>query len=150
MRRPRDFAYAYPRVVKYLGIRPRSVKEIREYLEKKNIELEVIERVIQQLLKDKFLNDKEFAVWWTRGRQSKGKAIFIIRRELEEKGVDRDIVEEVTGECAKDDTRVAQEVVDKYHPRYAKYSGREYFEKMGAFLARRGFSYEIIRKVLNS
>jgi regulatory protein len=148
MKKSKDFSLVYPRAVKYLSIRPRSVHEIRVYLARKGFASESVEEVVRQLISDKFLDDVEFARWWIRGRQAGGKAGFLIIRELKEKGIDGELIDNCMSEGTRDDVSVAREVVDKYHARYSKYKGKKYFEKMGAFLARRGFSYEVIRKCL--
>ncbi len=104
--------------------------------------------MIESLIRDKFLDDEEFALWWIRGRKSQGKAEFLIKCELEKKGVSKDIIERSFGGNLSSDIEIARVLVEKNHKKYAKYSGYEYNSKMGAFLARRGFSWEVIRKVL--
>lgn len=143
-----ELTYAYGRAVKFLSIRPRSTQEIRDYLARKGISDVVGQEVVERLSREKFLDDEEFAEWWIRGRKEQGKAEFLIRRELENKGVVRDIIDRSFGENLSDDVQVAREVVLRNHRKYSKYSGREYNAKMGAFLARRGFSWEVIRKAL--
>lgn len=143
-----DFTYIYGRAIKYLSIRPRTTQELREYFVRKEFINEVCEQVIESLIRDKFLDDEEFALWWIRGRKSQGKAEFLIKRELEKKGVSKDIIERSFGGNLSSDTEIARVLVEKNHKKYAKYSGYEYNSKMGALLARRGFSWEVIRKVL--
>lgn len=145
-----DFTYIFGRAVRYLSIRPRSVSEMHNYFVRKGFETETSEAVIEVLLKDKFLDDHEFAAWWVRGRKARGKADFVIKRELEEKGVEKELITEVMGENQVDDLSVAVALVERNKKKYAKYSQQEYNAKMGAFLARRGFSWEIIRKALTA
>lgn len=149
MRKSPDFTYIYGRAVKYLSNRPRSTKELHEYFVRKEFPSDVSEQVIESLTRDKFLNDEEFALWWIRGRKSQGKAEFLIRRELEKKGVSKDILEKsFDGDNFSADLEIARELVARNHRKYAKYSGYEYNTRMGAFLARRGFSWEVIREAL--
>lgn len=124
----------------------RSVHEIRDYLTKKQFDSDTVDRVVNQLLKDKFLNDLEFSRMWIESRQRRGKSIFVIRLELvREKKVAESIVDEAFQLHARPDEDVASELVEKYKNRY---KGEKYTQKMGAFLQRRGFSWGIVRKVI--
>ena len=46
--------------VKYIGVRLRSVNEMREYMKKKNVSIELIDETINKLLKNKLLDDDVF------------------------------------------------------------------------------------------
>lgn len=50
----------YNACIKYIGLRIRSVKEIRDYLKRKNVDGEDIEYIIDKLIKDKYLDDNHF------------------------------------------------------------------------------------------
>ncbi len=50
----------YNKCVKYIGVRLRSVNEIREYMNKKNVSPELIDEVITKLLKNKLLDEEKF------------------------------------------------------------------------------------------
>lgn len=50
----------YNKCVKYISVRLRSVKEIRDYMERKCIEKDVIENTIRRLLDNKLLDDDVF------------------------------------------------------------------------------------------
>lgn len=52
---------AYTNAIKYIGIRMRSIKEIKEYLKKKEVSDEVINEVVTKLKNDGYLNDLSFA-----------------------------------------------------------------------------------------
>jgi len=115
----KDFEIYYLLALRYLNIRFRSEKEIRDYLRKKlsshsgkrsesriregswtsqddsseNIE-QMIDLVIHKLKQQKFLNDEEFAKMWIRSRtEFKPKGERLIRLELQQKGVSKDIID---------------------------------------------------------
>ena len=50
----------YNKCVKYIGVRLRSVNEMREYMKQKNVSSELIDEVIMKLLKNKLLDDETF------------------------------------------------------------------------------------------
>jgi recX family len=50
----------YNKCVNYIGVRLRSINEIREYMERKDIPIDVIDIVIDKLIKNKLLDDEVF------------------------------------------------------------------------------------------
>ncbi len=58
----RNLAFNYS--LKYLSFRNRSIKEIRDYLLRKNFIEETINSTIERLAKLKFVDDEEFAKSW--------------------------------------------------------------------------------------
>lgn len=139
---------AYTRALRYLSYRPRSEKEIRDRLMRKNFDPLIIDKVIEKLKEDKFLNDTEFAEWWIDQRQEfKGKSKYVIKNELSEKGIDKQTIE-TTLDTAKDDYETAKELFEKKKRRFENYTGDEYIKKVTGFLQRKGFSWDIIQKIL--
>ena len=51
----------YNKCVNYIGIRIRSISEIREFMQRKGVEADIIEKTIARLLNQKLLNDDAFA-----------------------------------------------------------------------------------------
>ncbi|MCK4649219.1 RecX family transcriptional regulator, partial [bacterium] len=62
VKKAKDYAF------KLLSYRPRSIKEIRNRLKKKDYSSKVILEVIKDLKRLKFLNNKEFARMWVESR----------------------------------------------------------------------------------
>src|SRR4051812_25780120 len=86
-------------VYRYLTIRNRSEKEVRDYLLKKQAEPAVIDSIIKLLYEQKFLNDENFARSWIRSRarfKPRGKPVLVM--ELAQKGIKKDIIEKVLSE----------------------------------------------------
>ena len=50
----------YLACIKYIDYRLRSIKEIKDYLKKKNLELSDIDLIIDKLIKNKYLDDEYF------------------------------------------------------------------------------------------
>jgi regulatory protein len=140
-------------VYRYLGLRSRSVKEIVDYLQKKNAPPEVAQRIITSLIEHKFLDDEAFARAWVRSRaRSRPKGKRMIQMELKQKGVAEEIIKQVLSE---DDEEVPDELSQAKSligRRIEKLSGQprqEIYNKVGAFLARRGFGWDIIKKAID-
>jgi len=141
-------------IYRYLAIRNRSEKEIRDYLTKKNIDSQVIEQIVNLLKEKKFLNDESFARSWIAQRarfRPKGKRM--LRFELQQKGIDRDLIDKVMAEEHEDipdELAQARSLVEKRLKKFRGEPRQEIYRKISAFLARRGFSWETSKKAIES
>ena len=152
----------YERAIKFLSFRPRSEKEIRDNLlqklwrsdkgeeEKKNFERSVLE-VLEKLQKLKFINDLEFAKWWVEQR-TKFKKISprLIKSELFKKGINKDTVETAFDSVKIDPVALALEAAKRKLTTYKRFEPKIFREKMGRFLASKGFDWEVVKKVVDT
>ncbi len=142
----RNLAFNYS--LKYLSFRPRSIKEIKDYLTRKNFMEKTIEPTMEKLIELKFLNDEEFAKMWIEERQRiKGKSKFALKLELLNKGLDKDLIEQLL-KIAENDFETAKALFEKKKYKLKGLSKLEFKKKMSGLLLRRGFSFEIINKLL--
>ena len=138
---------------RYLSIRNRSEKEIRDYLGKKNALPEVIEKIICSLKEKKFLNDEEFARSFVLNRarlKPKGKTLLAI--ELRQKGIAQDLIEKVLDEVKgeiPDELSQAKSLIVKKMQKMVGLPKQEIYQKVGGFLARRGYSWDVIKKAID-
>ncbi len=156
----------YNRCLRFLTIRNRSEKEIRDYLVRLSGKPEahpesdsgldimtVIEQVISKLKANKFINDIEFARLWIQKRtRINPKSLYIIKMELREKGIDEQTISQFLQnqkEEVVDDLTRAKELVDKHIKKYKGLTKQELYQKLGGFLSRRGFSYEVVKKSID-
>ena len=143
----------YNRSLRYLAIRPRSEKEIRDYLKKKKASDEVIDLVIERLASHKFIDDEEFVRWWVRQRTvNKPQSYSLTKRELLIKGVDKETIDEVfqePDEERQDEYALAKKIVERKIGKYRNLDKKEIYEKLGGVLSRRGFSWEIIKRAID-
>ena len=151
--------------LKFLSFRPRSEKEIRDHLlwkgklkdvdksdsEKAEYEKSV-GKVISKLKKIGQVEDKGFAEWWIEQRQKfKQIGSRAIKVELFQKGIDKDIISELLDES--DETKEieqATKAASKKIQSYNKLDPQEFRIKMGQYLARRGFGWNTIKKVVDT
>lgn len=142
----RDRAFNYS--LKYLSFRARSTKEIKDYLVRKNFIEATIDAAIQKLNELKFLNDEGFAKAWIESRQKhKGKSKFVLKQELRIKGIDSGMIDHTLQE-AQEDFETARILFEKKKKLFQGLSKIEFKKRMGAYLQRRGFTWEIIKKLL--
>ncbi len=121
-------------VYHFLSYRPRSEKEIRDYLNKKELKEEEKEKIIKGLREEKLVDDLEFARWFLEQRQNfRPKGSYILRQELRQKGIDQKIIDWVLPDKEKE-LKLAKKALEKAEKKYASFSGREKKEKLMAYL----------------
>ena len=141
--------------IRFLSIRSRSEKEVRDNLLKHQAKADVIEKIITVLKEQKFLSDLEFAKSWIRSRTTfKPKSRSTVEFELRLKGVNKDTVDEAFASMEEDseksdDYTLAKNLLESRKNRYSGLSKQELYQKAGAFLARRGFRWEIIKRSID-
>ena len=141
-----EAAQARNAALRLLTIRPRTVAEMRERLEPR-FGADTVEQTLARLLSEGLLNDAEFAQQWRSSRERrKPRSRRMIEQELRSKGIADDVVSDALEDY--DSYDAAYRAAARYAARQ-KGTGRETFNRrVGAFLERRGFEYEIIRRTL--
>jgi regulatory protein len=137
----------------FLSFRSRSEKEIRDYLQKKNASTEIIEKIITFCREHNFLNDEQFAKEWAHSRSTyRLKSKRIIKMELRNKGIDPEIIEKALNKNEDDelgDSQQIKKLIEKRFPRYKGLPRNILYQKLGGFLARRGFDWDVIKKSID-
>jgi len=144
-----EFQKLLNKVYRILSLRPRSEKEIKDYLIKKKATEKISQKIIEKLKKLGQINDNAFAIWWIEQRltfRPRGK--FGLRMELKQKGVNKKIIDKVIEQLV-DELPLARKVVQKKLKTYKNLPREDFYQKMSAFLARRGFSWPVIKQVVD-
>ncbi len=137
---------AYDRAVRFLGQRPRSIAEVRRSLSQRQVEPKVVDEVIARLESQGYLDDAAFARYWIGNRQQfRPRGARALHFELREKGVPEAIIGETLSGFDKSEAAY-RAALDRAR-RLRGLEKREFREKLGAFLARRGFDYDTVREV---
>lgn len=150
-----EFEKYYIMAANFLSYRNRSEKEIRDKLKSKNAGDDIVEQVISKLKEQKFLDDAQFAKEWVRSRTTyRLKSTRIIRIELLKKGIDKEIIDKVLREGDEeygrvDDLEQAKKLAQSRIGRYKGMTKQEIYQKLGGFLARRGFGWETIKAAID-
>lgn len=145
-----EFSKVFNRVLKFLGYRPRSEKEVLDWFKKKKVGQTTSDLVIKKLKRLGYLDDQEFVRWWLEQRltfRPFGKKRLYL--ELKQKGIDREMIEEELGKIKDEDLLALAEKVGKKKAHTLQQL--DYFEakeKLIGFLSRRGFSWPIIKTVV--
>ncbi len=148
-RRASEFGKLYQRALEWVLTRPHSEKECRDYLRRKIFEKKLdknhIDIIIDKLKTKKYLDDVRFAEWYIENRfAKKGVSVKRLKMELLKKGVSKDIIEQVLENSDRNDRGELEKMILKKRSKYRE------DEKLIAYLVRQGFSYDLVREVLQS
>ena len=137
----------------YLKFRPRTIKETRDYLYKKvrttHWSHEAVDKVIDHLIKLKFLDDNAFIDYLVNSRtKTKVKGIYAIKQELNRFGVDRELVDEYFSKTEINEEELAEKILFSRWSRLKSLPKQKRFEKALSLLQRRGFNFDISRKTI--
>lgn len=152
-----QFGKLYTRALEYAFVRPRSRREMTDYLYrktrdtrtktgdvKKGVSKELTARVFDRLAEKGYLDEEKFARFWVENRNvRKGSSMRKIRSELQAKGIESSLIDRVLHESDRDDADEIMKIIAKKANRYTDE------QKLIAYLARQGFSYDDIRNALN-
>lgn len=157
-----QFGKLYARALEYTMMRPHSAKEVRDYLwrktrttrvkvrgknelrEKPGVSQAIADRVYVRLVERGYVNDESFARYWVENRQAtKGISSRKLISELRAKGVNQSIIEAAMQNSPREEKSEIRKILAK---RRHKYDDEQ---KLIAYLARQGFSYDTIREALD-
>ena len=140
-----DFGKNYVRALDLISRRPRSQREIRDYAFRKQWTKSNTERVIERLLERGYLDDAKFAEIFVRSRANlRNYSTKRMKLELRKRGVASDIVDQVLTDSENFDENAAlKNLIAKKRNRY------DNEQKLIAYLARQGFSYDKIKSALS-
>lgn len=156
------FGKLYAQALEYTMIRPHSEREIRDYLwrktrdrkvrskrtgeliTRKGVSVELTERVLQRLVDKGYVNDESFTRYWVENRnQRKGISRRKLEAELRAKGIGTEVITSAMQKYPRDEKSELRKIIEKKSRRYDDRN------KLIAYLARQGFSYEDIQTALS-
>lgn len=154
------FGKLYARALEYCLMRPHSAREVKDYLwrktratkyrsrdgqikERLGDSAENADRVFERLVGKGYIDDQKFARFWVQNRNlTKGASQRKLTAELRAKGVESAIIEQALAEGERSDDDELRKVIAKKRKRY------DDEQKLIAYLARQGFSYDDIKSAL--
>ena len=169
LKRASDYGKLYQRTLEWVLVRPRSVRETRDYLLRKlkmpssgrssrpssrgslssprsdcgcpsEDNSELSNQVLERLILRGYLDDRRFAEWWVENRfVKKGVSRKRLAMELIKKGVAKEVADEVLG--GRDEKVEIQKIIARKRGKYDD-------EKLKMYLCRQGFSYDLVREMV--
>lgn len=161
LKRASEFSKFYARALEYVLMRPRSEREISDYLrgktydrkirvknrktgeyqtkEKPGYDASLVPLVMKRLKERGYVDDRRFAEIWVENRNvAKGTSIKKLRLELQQKGIASQIVDEVLSGSSRDERAELQKIIARKRARY------DDEQKLIQYLLRQGFNYSDI------
>ena len=162
LRRASEFGKVYQRALEWVLARPRSVQEVRDYLRLRQVRRrqlnrqrereekrplaeisdEVARLVAERLVERGYVDDQKFAEFVVENRRERGGVSERkLRMELRQKGVADEIVARVLAERPHDEMAEVRRLMRKKGRRYDAAG-------LVRYLMRQGFSYDVVRSVV--
>lgn len=141
---------AYIQAVHYLSFRMRSIKEVKEHLQEKGYEENVIQEVIGRLLNQKYLDDREFALAFVKTQiNTSDKGPNVIKEGLRKKGIHPSIIDESLALFTNEEKlEKAVKLCEKQMLKNKTVSTKQLSSHLSIFLVRKGFEQVTIQKAV--
>jgi regulatory protein len=142
---------AYVLAIAYLGAKPRTRKQIEQYLLRKLFEEANIQYALDRLEREHIVDDEEYARQFAAGRvRNSLKGRLWIRQELQQRGVSKEAALEATNALDRETELTAAISAAAKKWRSLKGETFERKRKLMGYLLRRGFPGDIVKEAIKS
>ena len=143
-----DLLAAKQVATRQLAYRPRSSTELRQTLLQRGFADRIIDEVLTRFTELGYLDDADFARRWIQTREQLApRGTRLLRQELRQKGIAADLADEAIQEADLDDFESASRIAERRLSRMSDLDRETQRRRLVAYLERRGFSYDVIRKI---
>ena len=146
--RTREKRSARESALALLEYRDRTEQELRQKLLDREYSKDEIEETVRFLREYRYLDDEAYAMRFIRSQSGK-KSARQIRAVLERKGVSREFIASCLEEEPVDEESQVRVFLEKKGYRAGEKIEADVYRKLTASLARRGFSWNVIRRTMD-
>lgn len=133
-----------------ISYRSRAAGELRTKLREKGYSPEAIDTAVNRMQELNYLDDEAFAERWVASRQNtRPRSERMLKRELAEKGIDRETIEQTIEEAGVDEFGDALALAQKKAESMRGLEPAVRERRLSGFLGRRGYGYDIVRRVID-
>lgn len=145
-----QFSYGKNLALYFLSFKQRTEKEVKDYLNKHDIEEKIIPKVLADLKKNKWIDDYHYAEVFINQNLTNGdKGPFVLSQKLFQKGIARPIIEECLD--GQDFSHTVVKVGQKLYKKYAgRYPAKTIKAKIQQNLLSKGFDYQTVNQALEN
>ena len=137
-------------ILKFIGYRSRSEKEIIDRLRKKKIDEKMISEIMAKLQEWKFIDDIAFAKQWIESRVvNRHKSIRLVRLELLKKGIKKEIIDSLFENLSKESDVASIEAIIRKKIKRLNIQDRNDLQKLSRYLLGKGFDWETVKEAIN-
>jgi len=145
-----EFEAAYQKATRMIGYRPHTQYEVQIKLDQKGFSEEIIHQVVERMQRANLIQDQQYARMWVENRNAfHPRSQRLIRFELKNKGLSEQMIDEALVDCEEDE-KMALRAAEDYSRKLNKTDRDQFRKRLSAYLARRGFSYETARPVIQN
>ena len=146
----------YNRALRFLAVRPRSQVEVRRNLQAyrprdgRRLSETQIEWIVAKLHEKQYLNDREFARFWVEQRNRfRPVAPRALQYELRQKGVNDSVAQDIIDEMSDAASACEAAARSRLYRWQGETDPNQFRRKLGSFLQRRGFDWNVARDVID-
>jgi regulatory protein len=133
----------YHAALSFVSYKPRSEYEVRQKLRQRRFDSPDIEKTVTSLKDQGLIDDESFARFWKENRQDcSPRSRWLTGMELKRKGIDEDLIVR-TVDDVDDEQNAYLAAINKVR-RTSPDDYQVFRRKLGDFLRRRGFGYDVI------
>lgn len=144
-----EFQKTFNKILNFATLRPRSEKEVYDWLKRKKVAESIHERLFNRLNRLDLIDDEKFSRWWVEQRSAfKPRGKRALEAELRQKGIDKNIINSTLAESEIDESLNAKKLLIKNQYKWKNDDPEKQKQKAFAFLARKGFGYDTIKNVI--
>ena len=149
----KDLQFLLKKALFFLKFRPRTEKELCDYLFKKikttHYSTDDVKKVVEKLKEMSFLDDKKFIEEYVSLRlKNNPRSPKVLFLELRKKGINEELIKDYFLKNQVDEEKLAFSLIKKRWWRWININPKKRLKKAFDFLARRGFSFEICKKAI--
>lgn len=134
-----------------IAFRSRASGELQRALQGKGYSSECAEAAVNRMLELGYLNDSRFAERWIENRQEhRPRSVRMLKQELRQKGIDAETIGEAISTVEIDEYTDALALASKKASTMAALDQPTRHRRISGFLARRGYGFDVIRRVLEA
>ncbi len=135
----------YAKTLNLLSIRPRSEKELVDYLKRAKADSPLIQEILNKLSIKKFVDDEAFARMWVENRRRNRLASHRrLQMELRQKGISESIIKQALADDTEEETAALAKLI-AVKSRQSRYQDRL---KLMQYLVRQGYAYDSVKAAL--
>jgi regulatory protein len=133
--------------LRLLSYRQRSEAELRDRLVRKRVPANIVGDTIQRLRDAGLLDDTQFAQRWVDDRDQRApRSRRLIAQELRAKGINKETISGAT--ATVDELDAAYRAAERRARSMTSPSHSDFRRRIGDFLIRRGFDYEVVNRTV--
>lgn len=144
------YSFIMARTLRYISVRPRSTKEVTDYLNKRTEDQKIINRVLTRLQEMNYLNDNNFAEYVVlsyKGKKAKGRRF--LEQLLKKHEIKNAIIKRVVTIDERQEQENAKNILQKKLPFWKHLTPQKRIGRIQSYLLRRGYTHAVIRSLVD-